>query len=224
MRNILLFLLLTGSAFAQATFDLSPRITGAALDVKDGKATVTVQKVSVGTFIAVDNFKLVTVYQPSAKLLLSPVTTVIDGTLADTSMTIQRVALNLKPLQEAGVQLPGGFIASLIKAHLEAFDTREISLTIRTGKLAFAAKSGLVHTKLEATVGWDDGLSLAARVDAIRVNFGLPIPRPLIMKKLAFLDPLEWADVRENTIFVHVDKLAKVLAESLPAEIHYQLP
>lgn len=224
MRNILLFLLLTGSAFAQQTFDLTPKITGAVLDVKDGKATVTVQKVSVGTFIAVDNFKLVTVYQPSAKLLLSPVTTVLDGTMADTSMTIQRVALNLKPLQEAGVQLPGGFIASLIKAHLEAFDTREISLTIRTGKLAFAAKSGLVHTKLEATMGWDEGMSIAARVDAIKVNFGLPIPRPLIMKKLAFLDPLEWADVRENTIFVHVDKLAKTLAESLPAQIHYQLP
>ena len=88
--------------------------------------TASVAKVSVGTFVTVESFKFSTLYQPSAGMLLAPVTTVLGTSMKDTTMSIARLSLNLKPLQDAGVQLPGGFIASLIKAHLEAFDTREI--------------------------------------------------------------------------------------------------
>lgn len=231
MRHLLVVVLtlgvLAGSAAAQAApeaMDLTPHVSGVALDVKDGRLTASVAKFSVGTFVTVENFKLSTIYQPGPGLLLSPVTSVLDLTMKDTSMSIARLALNLKPLQDAGVQLPGGFIASLIKAHLEAFDTREISMKIQYGVVSMAAKSGIVHTKLEAAIGWGENSELALRVDAIRLNFGLPIPRSMIMKRLAFLDPLDWADVRQNVVVLHVDRLAKVVAESLPAELHFKLP
>lgn len=229
LATVLAVCLSLGSAWAQATpapagIDLSPKVSGAALDIQDGKLTASVQRVSVGTFIAVDRFSISVAYDPGASLLLSPVTTVLDMGMRDTRMSIARIALDLKPLQQGGVQLPGGLIASLIKAQVEAFDTREISMNIRAGKLTFAAKSGILHTKLEAGMGWAEGHQLALRVDSIRLNFGLPIPRKLIMKRLAWLDPLDWADVRENTIVLHVDRLAKLLAESLPRKLHLKLP
>src|SRR5687768_10692766 len=133
--------------------DFTPRVAGAVVDIRDGRLTAGVQSASVGTAIK------------------------------DTTLSVARISLDLKPLQAAGVTLPGGFIGALIRAQLEAFDTRDIALAIRAGKLSFEAKSGLVKTKLEAGLAWGEGTQLAFRVDSIRINFGLPIPRTMIMKR-----------------------------------------
>ncbi len=209
---------------ARAASDWTPFVTGATLDVKDGALTIAVQRAGVGTAVALEGFKVSVPYRPSGAYVMSPVTAVLDLSMQQTELSIARIALNVKPLEDAGVALPGGFIASLIKAHLEAFDTREIAMSIRAGKVSLAAKSGFVHTKFEGALGWGEGTQLAFRVDSIKVNFGVPIPRPMIMKRLAWLDPLDWADVKENVVLIDVAKLANLAATSLPKALHLDLP
>jgi hypothetical protein len=215
--------LLAGVGRAQAV-DFTPRVSGATVDIQGGRLTAAVQAAGVGTAIRVERFSVSIPWEPSGKLILAPVTTVLDLAIRETSLSIARISLDLKPLQQAGVALPGGFIGALIRAQLEAFDTRDIALAIRASKLTFEAKSGLVKTKLEGALAWGEGTQLGLRVDAIRINFGLPIPRPLIMKRLAWLDPLEFIDVRDNTILVDVAALAKVVSQSLPKTFHFKLP
>lgn len=227
MRRALVAVLSVGvlaGAGRAGEVDFTPRIAGATVDIRDGRLTAAVQAASVGTAIRLDRFQVAIPWEPSAKLLLAPVTTVLDLAIKDTTLSIARISLDLRPLQQAGVTLPGGFIGALIRAQLEAFDTRDIALAIRASKLTFEAKSGLVRTKLEGGLAWGEGTQLAMRVDAIRINFGLPIPRPMIMKRLAWLDPLEFVDVRDNTILVDVAALAKVVSQSLPKTIQLKLP
>jgi hypothetical protein len=224
MKRILVVLALLCAARAWAAVDLTPALVGATVDVQGGTLVTAFQRAGVGTLVSVENFRVAIPYRPSGELLVSPVTAVLGLAIQSTELTIARIALNLKPLEDAGVALPGGFLASLLRAQLETFDTKDIALSIRAGKLVLAAKSGLVHTRFEGGIGWGEGTQLAIRVDALRLNFGLPVPRALLMKRLAFLDPLDWADVHENVVSIDIARLAKVLAESLPASVHLRLP
>ena len=220
---ILWFGVAVGAGCAE-TVDLTPSVSGASVTIQDGHLSVAIGRAAIGSIASVEQVKLAMAYKPGPGLLMTPVTSILDLAIQETSLSVATIHLNTKPLEESGVPLPGGFLGSLIKAHLAAFDTKDFALDVRAGKVTMTAKSGIVHTTFEGGFAWGEGTQLAFRVDAIRLNFGLPIPRSLIMKRLAWLDPLDWADVKDNVVLVDVAKLAKFMAESLPTRAHFDLP
>jgi hypothetical protein len=233
LRNLFLVLLaapLLASAAAAAPRPATPppaldtTIDGFTAEVRDGRLQVALARAALAAAIVVQDLKLSLPYRPSAALVLTPVTAITDLVIAEMDFSVARISMDLGPLEAAGVQLPGGFIASLLRAQLQAFDTREVTFSTRAGKVAFGAKSGIVHSRLEGQLGWGEGSQLVFRVDALRVNFGLPVPRSLLMKRLAWLDPLDFVDVRENLVIVDLTRLAKIAAESLPKGFRVELP
>lgn len=158
-----------------------------------------------------------------ASLLLDPVGHAVRSATSSFDFRCRRMDLDLAPL-EGRLPLPGGILIRIVRAGLALFSPRDIQVSVRSGQFESKAKSGLVHTHVKGQIRWSREGNLDLTVDSIRLNLGLPVPRGLVFRHLAWLEDLVVFSVEGNTIVTHVDRAAQLAVELLPSRLALEIP
>ena len=212
------------AALAAAPLGQGMAAEGFQFTLDGGQAHIAMQSLKLWGVLELDGVNLALPFAPTAKLFTDPMIFVADAVNAGMDLSIHAVHFDLRPLENSGNSLPGGFINALIKARLQAVSSTDVTCSIHKGHMVSAAKNGILHTQIEGTLGWADGHDLALKIEALRVNFGLPIPRSLLLKRLEWLGRFDFLKLSGDVVTIDLDALAKLLAESSPRQCQASIP